>query len=214
MKKNGLKTTYMTVACVFLLSLVFVFISFVMLSETNRLSLIGAEESLQAQRIEILKNEIETVQSQISNLGLKEITAKSSIQSFENYCKQIGVDFTKTSISEKQYDEKGLVRENVKIEISGEMRNLFKAINHLQSDKQPIIVGAISLRQNNELLWLNRNIDSLNVTPWVEFEKENDTYFQNQTPEEAEQKKSEVLSKILTQDDMLCFLELSYIFTR
>lgn len=92
-----------------------------------------------------------------------------------------------------------------RIEVQGAIKNIAQFQNGVSGGKAAKIVN-VSVRQNNELLWLARDFDNIKILPWLEFEQDNEA-IDTVADEPAQQLD---LSQLFNQSDMLGYFEIEY----
>lgn len=92
-----------------------------------------------------------------------------------------------------------------KIEVQGSLDKIILFQQNVTAQRAAKIIN-ISLRQDNELLWLARDFDNINILPWLAFDEVDESAVIAEEPIPV----LPDLSQLVNQTDMLCYLEIAY----
>ena len=215
MENSKISKTPLAIVVFLLLGIVFLVGNHFISSATTYLSNETQQRSEYEQNMSHLQLKIAELERSIDALAVSKNTdgvEKYTLQ-LEEYCKQEKVKISKMSIGEpKKFNS--ICAEPLTVELSGGLFDILKCIKFLQQDGKAVSLKSISLRQDNDLLWLSRNVDGLKILPWIEFP----STFENrpdvgtgETEEPKPYDETPLLSKIFNHNEMLCYLEMEYI---
>lgn len=167
------------------------------------------ETIIYSQKIKELDAALESERKMLLQTGadINTITGSEYVLQLGELATEVDVKIEKLKLQDEA-KEKDIFTSNILIEVSGRLWDVVEFQKRAQKDKAAILKN-ISIRQNNDFLWLFRDFDNTKILDWVEMPE---SELNEMIAQEAEAQKPKIsVEDLLNQTDIKCYLEIEYL---